>query len=241
MHGLSTELEVVTERDWLPELKPEPWTVFVPVLVPQKRPSAPLPSTDPPALPLSRLTFELKTPRPDIFVAFSESSFSSSSLLDPLQAGGTLFSDPTTSLGVRFPFLLIETKPAATGGSLYHAQNQAAAGGACMLNALKRLGELSQLQGDGSPPTSLASTPMAFSILSSSSLVEVWIHYWNSLGTASTPHSSCLAKLAVFDCTMGDGCESFLRMLSGIIRWGVRELEMWCNETLDTIAASSAG
>lgn len=82
---------------------------------------------------------------------------------------------------------------------------------------------------------------MAFSILSSSSLVEVWIHYWNSLGTASTPHSSCLAKLAVFDCTMGDGCESFLRMLSGIIRWGVRELEMWCNETLDTIAASSAG
>lgn len=180
-------------------------------------------------------SLELKTPRPDIFVAFSERAFGSSAdtLLFQLQASGNLVSDPTLAAGLRFPFLVVETKSAATGGTIYQAQNQAAVGGACMLNCLLRLDELSSLA-DASPSLS-PDMPMAFSIATQSNVVELWVHYCDQ----SPPHTYCMARVATFDCVVDrDNCAAFLRMLAAVLQWGSRELKGWCDERLEKIAAN---
>lgn len=68
-------------------------------------------------------------------------------LLQDLQETSTLISDPhVTPLGLRFPFLIIEAKTAATGGNLYQAQNQVAVSGSAALKIFEALSYPQDLQ-----------------------------------------------------------------------------------------------
>lgn len=79
--------------------------------------------------------FKLKDLRPDVCVGSSDGSLanalkptkgrsSARSFLRDLQDTSGFTSDPhTTTLGLRFPFLIVEAKSGATGGNLYQAQN----------------------------------------------------------------------------------------------------------------------
>ena len=58
-------------------------------------------------------------------------------LLAKHQKFGSILSDPhTAAMGLRFPFLIAETKGLSLNAGLVAAQNQAAIGAACMLKIL---------------------------------------------------------------------------------------------------------
>lgn len=117
-----------------------------------------------PALAQPTSAFELKTPRPDAFIAFSTQSLVKALrpiprlFLNDLQTNGELLSDPVyQGSGLCFPFLIVEAKSGATGGNLFQAQNQAAVSGACAVNILKSLEMLyAESCGSGSPTPEVA-------------------------------------------------------------------------------------
>ncbi|OGM48062.1 terminal deoxynucleotidyl transferase [Aspergillus bombycis] len=151
-----------------------------------------------PAIPV----FRLKDPRPDISVGLSDGILADSLelakgrdiaqiLLLDMQDISMLISDPhVICSGLRFPFLIVETKAGATGGNLYQAQNQAAVGGSTALLILKRLSDLRDLNRENQDCVVEASnqsdqaTPdiklnMAFSITTEGPIHELWLHFRN--------------------------------------------------------------
>jgi hypothetical protein len=68
------------------------------------------------------------------------------------QSFGSILSDPhTATMGLRFPFLIAETKGLSLNGGLVAAQNQAAIGAVCMLKIMDDLDNQAAL------PTTLTS------------------------------------------------------------------------------------
>lgn len=86
--------------------------------------------------------YYISTPKPDITIGLAHAGFPSRfqwRLIDH-QASGSILSDPhTADMGIRFPFLIAETKGLSSNGSLVSAQNQAAISGASMLIILEDL------------------------------------------------------------------------------------------------------
>lgn len=86
--------------------------------------------------------YYITTPKPDITVGLADTAFilNHQRLLVDHQAAGSTISDPhAAEIGIRFPFLIVESKGWSSKGTLISAQNQAAVGGACMLKILKDL------------------------------------------------------------------------------------------------------
>ncbi|KAF2450855.1 hypothetical protein P171DRAFT_503628, partial [Karstenula rhodostoma CBS 690.94] len=85
--------------------------------------------------------YHISTPKPDITVGLAHTAFAQPHqrrLVD--QASASILSDPyVADMGVRFPFMVVETKGLSLSGSLISGQNQAAISGACMLTILKDL------------------------------------------------------------------------------------------------------
>ncbi|KAI9923369.1 hypothetical protein MW887_009939 [Aspergillus wentii] len=206
-------LEIARNRDWREDLKPP---VHNPLpTIPRKRnqshqvlpgnvttdslyPSPHSSHAVEPAIPV----FKLKDPRPDICVGLSDENLATAlepkkgrgdarSFLFDLQDISSLISDPhITSLGLRFPFLIVEAKAGATGGNLYQAQNQAAVGGSTALQIFKNLLDLKDVQdldeqnqeilGDstgsaqGLPDNILH---LAFSVTTEGPIHELWLHF----------------------------------------------------------------
>ncbi|RAL04021.1 uncharacterized protein BO80DRAFT_491275 [Aspergillus ibericus CBS 121593] len=160
---------------------------------------------------LATAPFSLKDPRPDISAGLSDQALalalrsvhgdSAKFYLHDLQETGSLISDPGEApLGLRFPFLLVETKSGATGGNLYQAQNQAAVGGASAINILKGIFPLRCL---------------SFLLPRKGPICELWAHFWDV-----NEHSYCMANVGVWRTTHMDGAFDFVSKISRVLNWG---------------------
>ncbi|PWY73918.1 hypothetical protein BO83DRAFT_336834 [Aspergillus eucalypticola CBS 122712] len=232
-------LEVARNRDWREDLKPP---VYNPLsTVPRKRDRSHriVPgNTVEPTIPI----FKLKDPRPDICVGLSDENLANALVpkkgrsaarrfLVDLQETSSLISDPhVTPLGLRFPFLVVEAKAAATGGNLYQAQNQAAVGGSAALQILKNLLDLQDLDEEDQEVTEdgpvvaqdLPNTKLrlAFSVTTEGPIHELWLHFQKP-----REEDFYMVCLGTWRTTLKDGSLNFLRQLSAVLRWGNGELK----------------
>ncbi|PLB50076.1 hypothetical protein P170DRAFT_380442, partial [Aspergillus steynii IBT 23096] len=221
-------LRIVRDNDWLEDMKP-------PVHNPLPRPLHAAATTP---------VFSLEDPRPAICVGLSDESLAGAlesqkgrvvarNLLFDLQDTSNLISDPhVTSLGLRFPFLIVETKAGATGGNLYQAQNQAAVGGSTALQIFRNLVDLcdaqlldreSQGDTDRLGPTPALSDDvlnLAFSITTEGPIHELWVHFQRS-----RDEDFCMACLGTWRTTLKDGSLDFLRHVLAVLKWGNGELK----------------
>jgi hypothetical protein len=127
--------------------------------------------------------FYISTPKPDIVVGLEDRAFAPTHRvrLAKHQSSGSILSDPhTAAMGLRFPFLIAETKGLSLNGGLVAAQNQAAIGAACMLKILDDLENQAALL---TAPTSPAAPRLCFSITTEGPVHELWVHF--KLGEAT--------------------------------------------------------
>lgn len=152
--------------------------------------------------------FHISTPKPDITVGLEETDFSllHQRRLVNYQKSGTILSDPHAAfMGMRFPFLVVETKGLSVHGNLVSAQNQAAISGASMLRILKDLSETTD-----SHPTS---PPLCFSIVTEGPAHELWVHFEHD-------EAFHMEALKSWRTTRLSDVEEFVRALVSIMEWG---------------------
>ncbi|KAJ5562438.1 hypothetical protein N7461_001199 [Penicillium sp. DV-2018c] len=184
--------------------------------------------------------FKLKTPRPNICVGLSDESLvndlepkkglsAARNFLLDLQDTTSLVSDPhVTPLGLRFPFLIVETKAGSTGGNLYQAENQAAVGGSAALQILRRLSQLKSThdldgKSQGSSQASIGPietlpdliSHMVFSVTTEGPIHELWLHFQRP-----SEEDFYMVCIGSWRTTMKDDTLDFLRYLWAVLRWG---------------------
>ena len=114
-------------------------------------------------------------PEPDFHVGYSigrrsEWSSREADVVDHPYA--LSYTQPGT--GNRLPFLTLELKSEATGGTLWHAENQAAGSGTCCVKAMQWLLD----QADPLQPSNMIDT-VAFSAAATARDVVFYIHYYS--------------------------------------------------------------
>jgi frataxin-like iron-binding protein CyaY len=146
-----------------------------------------------------------------------------------LQDDCRVLSEPhQAQIGLRFPFLVIESKGGAAGGNLIVAQNQAAVDGACALNILADLERVaaqikSQLDYCQSNQEDLMGRPggedkasmIVFSVTTEGPLHEIWVHF--RVGDAY--HMTCHRAWRT---TRREDAKEFVQALARIVEWGKR-------------------
>lgn len=148
------------------------------------------------------------TPKPDITVGLAHGAFTPihRRRLYEHQASGTILSDPHAAyIGMRFPFLIIETKGLSSNGSLVSAQNQAAISGACMLRILKDLDETTNLHS--------TDPPLCFSIVTEGPTHELWIHFEHE-------EAFHMEILRSWRTTFLSDAREFVQFLGKVMEWG---------------------
>ena len=184
----------------------------------------------PPPIP----QWDIKTPRPDISIGFSDAA-----VVDALQLLGLTRKDakdllialavpdarnggkPLLCFGcakqelqIRFPFMLVEGKSYATGRTIYEAQNQAAVSGACALEILHRLDDLAQK----AKPSNRSKGPhIVFSVCTQGPIHELWVHY-----TTEEDGDRIYNHKIWKSCNMAVECEvlGFVKALDDVMKWG---------------------
>lgn len=165
--------------------------------------------------------YYISTPKPDIAVGLAHGAFT------PLhrrhlyqhQANGTILSDPHAAyIGMRFPFLIIETKGLSLNGSLVSAQNQAAISGACMLRILKDLDETTNMHS--------TDPPLCFSIVTEGPTHELWVHFEHE-------EAFHMEVLRSWRTTFLRDAWEFVQFLAKIIEWGGGRFREGILERLD--------
>ncbi|KAF2816717.1 uncharacterized protein BDZ99DRAFT_373539 [Mytilinidion resinicola] len=173
----------------------------------------------------------LSTPKPDITLGLAHTSFTpmQKTVLMLLQDDCRVLSEPhQAQIGLRFPFLVIESKGGAAGGNLIGAQNQAAVDGACALSILEDLRcvvarimsqsdfvqynqeniAMKQAEEDKVPV-------FLFSVTTEGPLHEIWVHY--RVGEAY--HITCCRAWRT---TRWEDAREFVQTLARIVEWGKR-------------------
>ncbi|KAL4935258.1 hypothetical protein BDV06DRAFT_234484 [Aspergillus oleicola] len=189
--------------------------------------------------------FKLKDPRPDIYVGLLDESIiialeprkglnAARSFLLDLQDTSSLISDPhVTPLGLRFPFLIVEAKAAATGGNLYQAQNQAAVSSSTALQILKNMSDLNQESQEeiekGNQPEQGFNQKLAFSVTTEGPIHELWLHFRTS------NEDFYMACVGAWRITLKDGSMDLLRHLFAVLRWGDAEFRNTIVSTLQLV------
>ncbi|KAH8724207.1 hypothetical protein GQ44DRAFT_709291 [Phaeosphaeriaceae sp. PMI808] len=144
-----------------------------------------------------------------------------------LQDDCRVLSEPhQAQIGLRFPFLVIESKGGAAAGNLIGAQNQAAVDGACALNILSDLqcvvtrivSQSGYIQcNKGNPNTEQGEkdkTPaILFSVTTEGPIHEIWVHY--RVGEAY--HMTCHRAWRT---TRREDAREFVQALARIVEWG---------------------
>jgi hypothetical protein len=173
--------------------------------------------------------FHISTPKPDITVGLEEANFSrlhQRRLVD-YQTSRTVLSDPHAAfMGMRFPFLIVETKGLSVHGNLVNAQNQAAIGGASMLRILKDLDETTFAH-----PTS---PPLCFSIVTEGPAHELWVHFEHE-------ESFHMEALKSWRMTRARDVEELVRALANIMEWGRGRFRAGVMAKLDSQPVSTSG
>ncbi|KAF2257908.1 hypothetical protein CC78DRAFT_549542 [Lojkania enalia] len=173
----------------------------------------------------------LSTPKPDITLGLAHTNFTpiQKSVLMQLQDESHVQSEPhQVQIGLRFPFLVVESKGGAGGGNMIGAQNQAAVDGACALNILGDLeqvvahmrsrachGDLAHGEIRGNQETVYKVPMIVFSVTSEGPLYEIWVHY----RVSETYHMTCHRAWRT---TRREDADEFVRALAGIVEWGRR-------------------
>ncbi|EMD86583.1 hypothetical protein COCHEDRAFT_1160287 [Bipolaris maydis C5] len=169
--------------------------------------------------------FHIRTPKPDITVGLADEAFTPQQqlLLTYHQAKKSILSEPhAAEMGIRFPFMIAETKGWSEKGTLMSAQNQAAVGGACMLKILKDLTDYAA-RGIGlhpkqeSPPTTpeelFPTLAICFSVVSEGPIHELWVHF-------EREDEFHMHNLNAWRTTKRSHAEEFVNCLGRIIEWG---------------------
>ncbi|KAF2787050.1 hypothetical protein K505DRAFT_258535 [Melanomma pulvis-pyrius CBS 109.77] len=171
----------------------------------------------------------LSTPKPDIALGLAHTSFTSiqRTVLMLLQDDCRVLSEPhRAQIGLRFPFLVIESKGGAAGGNLIGAQNQAAVDGACALNILgdwqcvvtRIMSQPGYVQrNQGNPTTEQGEEDNApvilFSVTTEGPVHEIWVHY--RIGEAY--HMTCYRAWRT---TRREDAREFVQALARFVEWG---------------------
>jgi hypothetical protein len=116
----------------------------------------------------------LCAPKPDIHYGYATGQFSQWSTEENAISDNSFalpYTQPT--MGNRFPFLVFELKLEATGGTLWHAENQAAGSGTCCVNGMLWL--LQQAAPDQTPHVTDC---IAFSVAATQRETLFYVHYY---------------------------------------------------------------
>jgi hypothetical protein len=201
----------------------------VPYLPPSSDSAAPTTSTQ------AADPYYISTPKPDITVGLAHTGFSAlhqHRLVDH-QASGSILSDPhTADMGIRFPFLVAETKGSSANGTLISAQNQAAVCGASMLLINRDLNNqtvwYTSSASDFRPSLQEESLPLSFSIVTAGPTHEVNVHFM---------HEGAFHMYCVRACRTSHrrDTQELVHFLDRILEWGIRGYKSGIVEKLDTV------
>ncbi|KAK7177442.1 hypothetical protein PSPO01_16511 [Paraphaeosphaeria sporulosa] len=172
--------------------------------------------------------FYISTPKPDIVVGLEDRAFAPTHRvrLAKHQSFGSILSDPhTAAMGLRFPFLIAETKGLSLNGGLVAAQNQAAIGAACMLKILDDLENQAALP---TAPTSPAAPRLCFSITTEGPVHELWVHF--KLGEATH-----MQNIRVWRTTHQRDVRELVYCLARILKWANDDFMKKIQEKLDAV------
>ena len=125
-------------------------------------------------LPATGFWGELSVPRPDIHLGFStgqSTDFTMEQYTVITHPFAKPYTSPTTDN--TFPFLIVEVKSETKGATLWHAENQAAGGGAHRVNSMQWLYRQAELEPD-------AIKTLAFSICLTARQAILYVHYYHS-------------------------------------------------------------
>ncbi|KAL5114648.1 hypothetical protein ACEQ8H_007493 [Pleosporales sp. CAS-2024a] len=173
--------------------------------------------------------FYISTPKPDIVVGLQDRNFEPSHRvrLAQHQSFGSILSDPHTApMGLRFPFLIAETKGLSLNGGLVAAQNQAAIGAACMLKILNDLENQAALPTESASPA--AEPWLCFSVTTEGPVHELWVHF--TLGEATHMHN-----IRTWRTTHAPHVRELVSCLIRIFKWAKDEFMAKIREKLSTV------
>jgi len=113
-------------------------------------------------------------PKPDLHYGYAPGQFSTWSRKENAVADH-VFARPYTqpATGNKFPFLVFELKSEATGGTLWHAENQAAGSGTCCVSGLLWL-----LKEAAPDETRRVTDSIAFSVTATQKVTQIFVHYY---------------------------------------------------------------
>jgi hypothetical protein len=172
--------------------------------------------------------FYISTPKPDIVVGLEDRAFAPTHRvrLAKHQSSGSILSDPhSAAMGLRFPFLIAETKGLSLNGGLVAAQNQAAISAACILKILNDLENQAALP---TAPTSPAAPHLCFSITTEGPVHELWVHF--KLGEATH-----MQNIRVWRTTHQRDVRELVYCLAQILKWAKADLMEEIQGKLDAI------
>ncbi|KAI9760931.1 MAG: hypothetical protein M1840_002173 [Geoglossum simile] len=170
----------------------------------------------------------LKTPKPDLAFGYRASAFSPTQTL----TNTTYDRISRLSPGILHPFIVLEWKSTATGGTQFDAQNQAARTAAAIIYSQRTLHGVANTSDTGSAVNSAC-----FSCTIDSATVYLWIHWCQDTGE---PPATCYHMELLFQLFLSDreAVWRLRRMINNIFEWGMGERLRWVMGVLDRIAAS---
>jgi hypothetical protein len=172
--------------------------------------------------------FYISTPKPDVVVGLEDRAFAPTHRvrLAKHQSFGSILSDPhAAAMGLRFPFLLAETKGLSLNGGLVAAQNQAAVGAVCMLKIMDDLENQATLP---TAPTPLADPQLCFSVTTEGPVHELWVHF--KLGEATH-----MQNIRAWRTTHQRDVQELVYCLARILKWANDEFMKMIQEKLDAV------
>jgi hypothetical protein len=129
-------------------------------------------------------------------------------------------------MGLRFPFLIAETKGLSLNGGLVAAQNQAAIGAACMLQILL---DLENQVTPPATPTPLAPPQLCFSITSEGPVHELWVHF-------RLEEATHMQNIKIWRTTHQRDVEELVHCLARIMEWAKCDFMKEIQGKLDAVS-----
>lgn len=162
----------------------------------------------------------LPRPKPDLAFGYSIAAFNDRQLnaINLLVDGQSMRSYAMPDKQLRFPFLTIEFKSQATGGSHYIATNQVAGAGAIALNGYMELIE----RGAGTAPFDFHE-PLFFSLAIDHAYAQIYVHWVQrdaaaaAAGGQRPPYSFHVERLAEHLLRGADGARAVVRAVRNIL------------------------
>jgi hypothetical protein len=168
-----------------------------------------------------------KTPKPDLAFGYRPSAFSET------QTHINTSHDRISQIspGILHPFIVLEWKSNATGGTQFDAQNQAARSAAALVHAQSMLYAAAQNGGLGNPADTAC-----FSCTIDSATAYLWIHWRQEKGDPPSPHyhMELLYQLFLND---REAVWKLRRMIDNVFEWGMGERLDRVKATLDQIGS----